>query len=72
MRHYDVATGKPITHEEALSRLPGVVTNPTEGMFEGAGVRGCESARKRLAMLIEFDHRPRGNGSGLVFKWGVR
>jgi hypothetical protein len=50
MRHYDVATGKPITHEEALSRLPGVVTNPTAGMFESAGV----------PMVIEWSDTPEG------------
>jgi hypothetical protein len=38
---------------------------------KAALVRGCERARKQLAMLIEFDNRPRGNGSKLVFKGGA-
>jgi hypothetical protein len=38
---------------------------------KAALVRGCERARAHLAKLIEFDNRPRGNGSKLVFKGGV-
>jgi hypothetical protein len=38
---------------------------------KAALVRGCERAKAHLAMLIEFDNRPRGNGSKLVFKGGV-
>jgi hypothetical protein len=51
MRHYDVEKQTVITHEEALSRLPGVVTNPTAGMFESAGV----------PELIEWPGAPVGN-----------
>ncbi len=38
---------------------------------KAALVRGCERAKAHLAKLIEFDNRPRGNGSKLVFKGGV-